>query len=788
VAGASTPNLTDALAFDAGRAQSGLLKAELLGRYTKVDSRVCRRIDADWTAAQAYLGFVRTMSTSLEVQTVPTQVPKVPTAAQLSLIGDCALISTDGHNVALEAADGGPLSDFAFIRVPDQGDASYTFVWEALTDLAPDNARALSEYANIDIGALAPWCSQAGNCWSKGGALGKDLTEPAVTNVALAAGQKLVVIANEGTSPTRAELEPISTELELMATGAGALGSLATSAVSSLGDTIDQNAIIVGLSDFLVERARVELGAWLVETRLKELCTPSTGKLSPGVVLPETCDMVMVDPLFIAFAAQSTLIHTARTDMTSAPRHMSEWFAEFDADPSARDVARVAAVQGRVMELGLDGTDPLTALALWARSTSSDDENTKGSLKWLLNQGPASTADPKHESNRLTAALFASSVVLNAFPLQDGQLQLPGQALTPDDIALIVGASLVNLAVYGVTLDFTDENGQPLQFVSFEGLPEAVTEFITGVLGEDGTLVGLREAVEQLETVGDDPEAKLGVLSEILAYGGEIAAEALDIASALPTGSMNATDVSSQLEKAKKVATNVATVASKVALADYGGAIVELTSIATDVVSNVDKLPQNFKRSLVFTSALAESASSEDAKRAIEAWAAPPGSWRNKRGNSGSWYWGVNSYVGLGVGWEYGGTEDSDFSTGAFTTAPNVTLGLEGGRGFAKKWYFGAYIPMLDLGAVAAVRYESETSTDLESAELSFRQVFAPGVGLVGAIPVENAPLSVGVAWRSLPALREIDVTEDDGTVTTSEVQGLMGLSLFVAVDIPLFP
>ncbi|HEX2209977.1 MAG TPA: hypothetical protein VHG93_20040 [Longimicrobium sp.] len=211
---------------------------------------------------------------------------------------------------------------------------------------------------------------------------------------------------------------------------------------------------------------------------------------------------------------------------------------------------------------------------------------------------------------------------------------------------------------------------------------------------------------------------------------------------------------------------------------NYPVVVAWLGQAASTYFSSASRNP-NTLRYLSFASTLASARTEEDVTRALRTMSAPVGSYRLKRQQPESTRRAVtisiNGYVGGGVGVERSeATDAQDEGQGGYFGAA-VPLGLEVSRAM---WggSLGLYIPVVDLGTVTSQRFLGDDDTE-GSPEIGFRQILAPGFYLVYG-PWSDKPFSFGVGVQSVGGLRESTADERELDVWRA--------GLFVGMDIML--
>lgn len=176
----------------------------------------------------------------------------------------------------------------------------------------------------------------------------------------------------------------------------------------------------------------------------------------------------------------------------------------------------------------------------------------------------------------------------------------------------------------------------------------------------------------------------------------------------------------------------------------------------------------------IATAATAQKA--EDVTKAIELFALPPGSATIKKYSKFSI--SLNAYLGMAAGQEH-----LKIGNPAPFYAVATPLGVSFNWGFERAGSISLLASVIDLGALTAFRFSGVDSTNLAQQsnplpDLKFENVLAPGGYIVYGIP--KIPVSVGFGLQLGPNLRT--VMEQGFTTTTSGFRW----GAFIAVDIPI--
>jgi hypothetical protein len=209
---------------------------------------------------------------------------------------------------------------------------------------------------------------------------------------------------------------------------------------------------------------------------------------------------------------------------------------------------------------------------------------------------------------------------------------------------------------------------------------------------------------------------------------------------------------------------------------DYVAAFVELEAALAAA-----KLPSPawLTRYGGFLADVAAAQNPADAETAIEAAAAPVGSWRQKRGAGHRTLW-INGYLGGQLGAEhlFGAGAPGGFAFHGGLFAP---LGLEADLGLARTWSVGVLAAALDLGALVDLR--ASTAGVSSNANVGARQVFSPGAYVVVGLGLgdRGVPLTAGAGLSLSPELRTVDLG-----ATARDVNAVR-FNAFLAVDVSIF-
>lgn len=527
-----------------------------------------------------------------------------------------------------------------------------------------------------------------------------------------------------------------------------------------------QTALLWGLSEFLVKRAKEQVDTWLLD-RIRDVCLKpiitDSGKPTIQELLPQSCALLRRDVLPELLGGMSTLRAAIRKDLKSLPRTLGTLTAATlcEKDDPACDSFVTLLLVGTFAERVAGGTAPLeAALSL------PEPEWAKEQLAGLL------SVNRTGGTLRLIRAIHLIQAI--AVVEAGGVLRLDTPGDTPDVFfKSAVRAALVNTLAF--RKGYGDEPPEGMdtwdQLLSIRMAP-----------GKD-----MRTDLQPVMKAASEAFERFRILAQTMArldLGKSPQLQALGLA---VEGSLSLLDVTidvgggSDVEKAKQVLATAAPFVRSLTEPDYGALVVQLLSLAKE--SKVNTKP-DVARLLSFGVELAQAHNATSMEAAFEHFAAPAGSFKAKR--TRPWYVTLNAYVGGFAGSETSEREGVECGFGCSRGAW-VPIGVEAGWGGLGKegdsHSLGLFVHALDLGALAAYRTNAPDSP-LESApNVTLSQVFSSGLFVVWG--VKNMPLSVAAGVSYSPGLRAI---KGSGTPETQLHAAAVRYGVAIAIDIPLFP
>ena len=191
----------------------------------------------------------------------------------------------------------------------------------------------------------------------------------------------------------------------------------------------------------------------------------------------------------------------------------------------------------------------------------------------------------------------------------------------------------------------------------------------------------------------------------------------------------------------------------------------------TRILSKVDSTSAALKKinSIIgnqglFIAQMAEAENSDDVAAILENFAAPIGSWRDKR--VAQWNIAIDSYVGPAL---YSIKDDG--TRAAFSTPIGASVTFPWNN-------FTLFLSAFDIGPVTSFRLTNDTS---QIANIYLEEIISPGAFLSVNFG-KSFPLTVNVGYQRFPLLEKVGETQNNINVTRSD-----GFSGSFVLNIPLF-
>jgi len=515
-----------------------------------------------------------------------------------------------------------------------------------------------------------------------------------------------------------------------------------------------QSAILLGVTDFLVNKGRQQLRMSVVARVSSAVCRPD--RLSP--YLGSTCSLVDSADWNVLLPGVVALRTAARTDLMRLPSVLVEttFVRASQVPPSdAIDRVLVARYAARFLMNVVQIGDASAAFASLAQ------------LRPAIRKTLLFTAD----STPAAAALYQAAVLLSVLE-ERGAVRRP------------LWSDASKRILYGM---------QAVAVNAKAGVPWAWPASLTGACVENDLCFGFDPERMYAAAYHFDNAAKIFQTKRDSVYdlvrNADLTAEARRtiyprvIASAADMLSLalRAAPDSPRLDNVTATIAHVQRIATYLGDEQYGTAMADVLQL-TSSLGLYRSLPPHAARIFSFTADIAQAEDAEGVEAAMTHFVSQSGGYRRKREPGIGGYMYLNAYAGAAAGRESACKRVRSCSDRATFAGAYVPIGVELGRSVT--WGFvrsaGVFVQAIDVGGLASWRISGEDSV-ASAPEVGVDQLFAPGIYAVAGM--RGLPVSIGVGTSLAPKLRSITLNGQ-----TEERDAFRRLSFFAALDIPLFP
>lgn len=523
----------------------------------------------------------------------------------------------------------------------------------------------------------------------------------------------------------------------------GAPGAAAPAAAPGLGSL--ETALLNGLADFMVTRAKAEAIHWVKEHLTAELCGRS------GALLPHLCLAFKdLDPALSLQAMGAYLQAAALEDLEGLPE------ALLLQDPGRKDEASALLLGMTLFREVYAGRSPIEA-ARNVQHVTCKAASEAG--KW----------------GKIAPAACAGSALIDAIVRQ--RRAGVGTDGTPSSQM----RELAVAALLSLQQSLKDE-AAPLDGLSakeFEALVNQVQALAAEV---EGLEKDLRSVLAEAKGGKVPAEARLAVATRtvaVLLHSARSSVCLVKSAGCKPGEEAPVVAALSFMESA-------AGFASALYSHDAGSMAIAVRTALSALGELTKKHPEwePVRRVLPFVVELASAKESKDVAAALEAAAAPVNSYEAKFDRSSI---AINAFVGGSVGPET--TSTGKWAGVVSLSAPvgvHVTTPLGSGKSMV---HGGLFVSVIDLGALTATRLEKEVGDTGEptvetAPSVGFAQVFSPGI--LATLGIGRSPVVLGLGASVTPSLRKATIIGQSGT-TVEEIPAIR-LQLLLGIDVPILP
>jgi outer membrane protein OmpA-like peptidoglycan-associated protein len=531
-----------------------------------------------------------------------------------------------------------------------------------------------------------------------------------------------------------------------------------TSGTATPAVELGVSALVLGTTDFLLERAREQVEHYLLQAGSSRICASETWEQylrATCGLMPDVDKESGADKGARTYWPSIDIIRAAiRDDLSELPfmlgqAHLRSYVQDSSKPTENREVALFGLAMLPYLREVAAGTPPLEAFAprieafsqqrfpVFDAATSGDRLDNVPEVVQYLRQAQTLVGTVRSAAEDLA-------------PYWDSQQLV-------DSVALYAVKTLILNVERGVQTEvFRDYRRSWTTHLDM---------FVTGAREAQRLAALVDSSWVRIRTIAADSAAatrQLALLSNLLSDAAEIAFV------------ISNTGIGDELQEWRSATAPMLELVSNVRGQNYAGALNATLRIAATSTAG-QRFDTDQLRLLAFTNDIAQARNSEDVRSAFQRFVGEGPGYQAKRRSDGQ-YWRLNAYVGLSAGPELlmdapEGTEDLGLSFGLA-----VPIGVEFGKGTSEGRSWGGFLQLLDLGAIASARIAGgdgvETFPDFE-----FGSIVAPGI--FGTMGWADAPLTTGLGISYVPLARR---SADDDEI------GAVKATLFIAVDIPLFP
>ena len=489
-----------------------------------------------------------------------------------------------------------------------------------------------------------------------------------------------------------------------------------------------ESALIQGLADFVVTRAKAESIEYLRKKLKEDLCGD---KSEAAAYLPSTCAALGSLDDKLSLQATGAYLQAATTRDV---RRMPEAVLRGIHAPS-RSVQQQAWLLGLAFyREALAGRQPLE-IAWSVRRSACPGLN--GGKTWLGSLDVRAclaaelvTAIERVADTSAPASKYSRDAISSEFSELVKQDFIGKPVLDPTELATLM-----------------DRLGDLAQAV------QAVERDATSI-AKSGKVVPAAE--------------RLAVTSRALTALIEAARLSACLASTRPDGAPPQGSACGEggLEAAEEIA--------EIASADFANDTAAMIARAAGLLKGVSyPMPPTLQRALPVLAEMANAKTSKDVASTLEAATAPVGSYASKYERS---VIAINAMLGVSGGSEWDGANSAAGTLGGFAPVGiHATVPLK-----PDVFHAGLLVSILDIGALTQARLSGSDSIS-QAPNVGVAQVFSPG--LFATLGLFGSPFVLGLGGEITPALR----TQTEANGSNRDVPSLR-LGGFLALDVPLFP
>ena len=521
--------------------------------------------------------------------------------------------------------------------------------------------------------------------------------------------------------------------------------STATSAVSALGG-LNVTKLADGFAKFLANRFKKELTISFFN-RFKEKLNSSDVRDLRTLFKNTTEELNLIDDQFTHYEAYlSSLRQSMEIDCHNIPIQFRALLEDPNSQLSEalRNEPDFQYVMDNVLTFALELKDSIhigTAL---------------GNLNLTRNVNPVKPVSKNVMGSFQTIQLISEGMKnINAGPTEQ-------YWISDNEISTLLSDSTLMNIFFGLLAEKAKING-----IDFSGSSLFEIMISTEASEIKGLVESMVTSIKSIEDIYDNS-------GNIVSAGGKdaLAMKYFDAASSLINTSKHLKPLlpekdAAEITKFNTLASNINDMTRAFVTKNYSIGLLYLSNVLTSIDSSstaIKKVNTVLGNQGLFVAQMAESTNSDDVSNILENFAAPTGSWRDKR--KAKWNIALDSYVGPA----YYDINENDRRV-AFSSPIGFSLTTP-----IKHVTF--MFSAIDLGPITSFRLTNDTT---QIANIYLKEIIAPGA-FASIWLGENFPVTINLGYQQFPLLEKVGETENTVNITRDT-----GFSGSIVINIPIF-
>ncbi len=524
---------------------------------------------------------------------------------------------------------------------------------------------------------------------------------------------------------------------------AGSNNTTSFSASSATG--IDVTKFADGFAKFIASQFKKELIISFFN-RFKDILNSSDLRDLRTLFPKTTGELNLIDENFVHYQAYlSSLRQSMEYDCSEIPEHLKTLLEDTTSQVSELLAKKpnIQYVLDNVLTFGIELSDSVNMGKALAGLDLSKNVNANPVNKDLM--GSFETVQLVSESLR-----NIETTSNHSYWISDSEIQ-----------GLLTNDVLLNL-FFGLLAEKANLDNINLS-------SNSLFNILTGKTASEikGLVESMINSIKSVENIYDSNQGSISDNNKYL-----VAQQYFDAASALINTSNHLAPLlkpneATKLKEYNTFASDINNMTRSFVTQNYSTGLLYLTKVLTEIDSTstvLKKINGVLGNQGLFIAQMAESENSDDVASILENFAAPTGSWRDKR--TAQWNIALDSYIGPA----YYSIKDND-SRLAFSTPVGVSVTIP----FNHVTFF---VSAFDLGPLTSFRLTNDTS---QIANVYLKEILSPGA-FVSINFGDNYPVTLNAGYQQFPLLAKVGETENSVNVTRKG-----GFSGSIVINIPLF-